>query len=232
MTTYGLGEKERRAYDQHLAECPACREKINHMQRRLRELNVDNKTACAEKREVLEAYALGQLDDEKREEVLQHISECHACNAFLAQLSSFPDLLKVAAWDIPIPPHFAGNIAAALEKKWGASPHQVEDSFREMAEEVKAFLNEIRLTLLPLEPAWGFRGEQEFPRGDFVDIEHPGGDLSVNVGAAGVIVELYSNREKYLDDGESDAAGRVVFEGMKPGIYKFKVHGHRIASAT
>jgi hypothetical protein len=227
LTTYGLGEKERRAYDRHLAECPACREKINHMQRRLRELDFDNKQACEEKRDLVEAYALGQLPDDQREKVLQHISECHACNAFLTQLSRFPDLLETADWEIPIPPHLAGNVEKAVEIQFGLSPRKAEEKLREIAAGVKDFLQEIRLSLSPLAPAWGFRGEEEAPQSDFVEVEHAGGDLVVNAGVAGVIVELYSSREKYLDDGESDAQGRVAFADMKPGVYKIKVQGYK-----
>jgi protocatechuate 3,4-dioxygenase beta subunit len=34
-----------------------------------------------------------------------------------------------------------------------------------------------------------------------------------------------------LDDGESDEQGKVTFRDMKPGLYKIKVHGHRIEKA-
>jgi hypothetical protein len=229
LTTYGLGEKERRAYEQHLAECPACRDKINRLQRRLRELDVDNKAACEEKREALEAYAVSQLPDDQRENVLQHTGECHACNAYLSRLASFPDLPEAAAWDIPIPPRFAENIEAALERKLKVSHRKAEDQLRKTAEGVKEFLSEIRLSLLPLAPAWGFRGQEETPPSDFVEVEHAGGDLVLNVGITGVIVTLYSNREKYLDDGEADGQGRVSFADMKPGVYKIRVQGHKIA---
>lgn len=228
LTTYGLGEKERRAYDQHLAECPACREKINRLHRHLRELDVDNKQACAEKREAVEAYALGQLGDDEREKVLQHTGECQACNAFLSRLTIFPDLPEVAAWEVPIPPHLAGNIEAAIKKQLPVSHRKVEDKLRATVEGVKELFNEIRLSLSPLQPAWGFRGKEEAPKSDFAEVEHAGGDLAVNVGIAGVIVELYSSREKYLDDGESDAQGRVTFADMKPGVYKIRVQGHKI----
>jgi hypothetical protein len=228
LTTYGLGAKERRAYEQHLAKCQRCRDQVNRLQRRLRDLDVENQKACEGIRDSLEAYALGQLPDEARAKVLQHTGECHVCHAFLTRLSTFPDLQKVEAWEIPIPSHLSGNIEKALEKQFGRPPRKAEEKLREIAEGVKDFLKEIRLSLSPLGPAWGFRGEEEAPKSDFVEVEHAGGDLIVNVGVAGVIVELYSDREKYLDDGESDADGRVVFPEMKPGLYKIKVLGHKI----
>lgn len=231
LTTYGLRAAERRAFDRHLGNCPACRERLQRLQQQVHRLNLENHQACAATHAALEAYALGVFSAEQQQSLRQHSSECHACRTLLARLSDFPDLLQVETWEIPVPPRLAEKIAAAFDEQAAATPLR-ESALPAAVKQVKKVLREIRLTLAPLEPALGFRDSAAGEKSDFVAVEHAGGDLVVNVGAAGVIVELYSNREKYLDDGESDAAGRVVFEGMKPGIYKFKVHGHRIASAT
>lgn len=231
LTTYGLSAKERRAYEQHLAVCAACRERINHLQRRLREMDGANAEACANMREGVEAYALGQLPEATREQVLQHTSACHACNALLNRLANFPGLQEVAAWEIPVPGRLEKNIATALQKHFGPSSHKVEEKWREIAAGVKKFIHEIQLSLAPLEPAWDFRGEDEVVKSEFIEVQHAGGDLVVNVRIAGVIVELYSSREKYLDDAESDAEGRATFADMKPGAYKLKVQGYKIEQA-
>ena len=231
LTTFGLDADERRAYEHHLAECPKCRDKINRMQQRLRELDFENEQECGARRDSLEAYALGQLPDAEQEKVLHHAGECQACNTLLRRLSKFFAPEEVAAWKIPIPPRLAKNIERALEQKFGHSAAGLGDKFRELAQKVKDSLKEIRLSLSPLEPALGFRGEAEIRKSDFVEVEHPGGDLVVNAGISGVIVELYSDRGKYLDDDESDEQGTVTFRDMKPGLYKIKVHGHRIEKA-
>lgn len=228
LTTYGLSAKERRVYEQHLTVCAACRERMNRLQRRLREMDGENAEACANMREGLEAYALGELPEAKREQVLQHTTECHACNALLGRLGNFPALQETTAWEIPVPAQLDKNIATALQKHFGPSPPEVEDKWREIAAGVKDLIHEIQLVLAPLEPAWGFRGEGEVAKSEFVDVQHAGGDLVVNVNIPGVIVELYSSREKYLDDAESDAQGRVTFADMKPDLYKLKVQGHKI----
>jgi hypothetical protein len=231
LTTFGLDAGERRAYEQHLAECPKCRDKINRMQQRLRDLDFENQQECQTMRDSLEAHALGQLADAEQEKVLHHAGECQACKMFLDRLSKFFSSEEVAAWKIRIPPRLAKNIERALEQKFRNSAAGLRDKIPELVQEVKDFVKKIRLSLSPFEPALGFRGEEESRKSDFVEVEHSGGDLVVNAGISGVIVELYSDRGKYLDDGESDEQGKVTFRDMKPGLYKIKVHGHRIEKA-
>ena len=227
-TTYGLTAKERRAYEQHLAECPPCRERINGMQRRLRDLDWENEKVCEEMRNSLEAYALGDLPAERREQVLQHVGECHACNAFQARVASLPDLQESLAGGVSVPPHLAKSIESALHEELGMRQRSAANGLQEIAERAKEFVNEICLSLSPLEPAAAFRGEEQPSKSEFIEIKHNGGDLVINVGLPSVIVELYSDREKYLDDGETDATGRFVFHEIKPGSYKIRVHGHRV----
>ena len=99
---------------------------------------------------------------------------------------------------------------------------------KEIAEDVKDFIDEIRLSLTPFEPVLGFRGDEKIPKSEFVEVAHTGGDLVINVGFPSVIVELYSSRDKYLDDGESNSEGKVVFTDIDFGSYKIKILGHRI----
>ncbi len=233
LTTFGLDADERRAYEQHLAACPKCRDKIKRMQQRWRDLDFENEQECGAMRGSLEAHALGQLPEAESKKVLQHIGKCQACHAMLSQFSTFPTSEEMAAWDIPITSRLAESIEAALEQKLGISRQRpaferVEDSIREIVEGAKDVLKEIRLSLSPYEPALGFRGEEEIRKSDFVEVEHPGGDLVVNAGIPGVIVELYSDRGKYLDDGESDEQGKATFLDMKPARYKIRIHGHKV----
>ncbi|MFQ5631765.1 MAG: hypothetical protein ACE5I1_23580, partial [bacterium] len=123
------------------------------------------------------------------------------------------------------------KIGSAVDQKLGlASPYhdvdRVERKARDPVEGAREFVTNIRFFLTPFEPAPGFRGVKEAPKSDFKKIEHKGGDIVIEVGKAGIIVELYSKREKYLDDNESDETKKVVFPGMKPGIYKIRVVRH------
>ncbi len=52
--------------------------------------------------------------------------------------------------------------------------------------------------------------------------------MRLDFGFPSVIVELYSSRDKYLDDGESNSEGKIVFADIDFGSYKIKVLGHRI----
>jgi len=231
LSTFGLGETERSAFDRHLAQCKKCREKLTRMKRLLHEQKFENKKACANIREDLEAQAMSQGSDSQREKVIAHVSECHNCNALLSLLTAAFTYEDIGAKDIPISENLAERIERALEQKLGSSqtvPDLRKNKIKEIAQGAKDFVDEIRLSLTPFEPALGFRGTEEIRKSEFVGIEHAGGDLVVNVGLPGVIVELYSNREKYLDDDESDKEGKISFRNIDSGLYKIKVFDHQI----
>ena len=230
LTTFGLGGHERNSYEQHLAECKKCREKLNQIKKLVHQQQFKNLEACAEIHEEISAYVMEEASDQQTKKVLNHSSECQACDALLSRISTVLSVEDVNAQAIPIPEHLAERIENALEQKLDFT-HDIQsakDKIREMARRSKAFIDEFRLSLTPFEPALGFRGDKEIPKSDFVEVAHNGGDLVMNVGFPGVIVELYSKREKYLDDGESDNEGRVVFVDIDSGSYKIKVLGHRI----
>jgi len=230
LTTFGLGGNERSAYDQHLAECKKCREKLNQIKKLVHEQQFENQEACAEIHEEISAYVMGESSNQQTKKLLNHSSECQACDALLSRITTILSVEDVNAQAIPIPEHLAEKIENALEKKLDFT-HDIrsaKDKIREIARRSKAVIDEIRLSLTPFEPALGFRGDKEIPKSDFVEVVHNGGDLVMNVGLPSVIVELYSKREKYLDDGESDNEGRVVFADLDSGSYKIKILGHRI----
>ncbi|MCH7677383.1 hypothetical protein IH879_20880 [candidate division KSB1 bacterium] len=45
---------------------------------------------------------------------------------------------------------------------------------KEIAEDVKDFIDEIRLSLTPFEPVLGFRGDEKIPKSEFVEVAHTG----------------------------------------------------------
>ena len=231
LTTFGLGKNERGVYDRHLAKCQKCREKLNRMKKFVHDQQFENLEACEKIQEELVAYFMGEASNEQTKKVLNHSSECQTCDALLNRITAVLSIEDVNAQAISIPEHLAEKIADALDKKLGVSGSdfkKAEDKIKEIAEGIKDFVTEIKILLTPYESALGFRGDEVIKKSEFVEVQHAGGDLVVNVGLTGVIVELYSKREKYLDDGESDKEGKISFRNIDSGLYKIKVVGHRI----
>jgi len=231
LATLGLGEKERNAYEKHLAECKKCRDKLNRMKKLVHEQQFENQEACAEIRGELEAYALGEASKVQTEAVLNHSGECHNCNALLSFLAKAFTFEDVGLSDIPVSENLVARIGRALDQKLDGSlthPDVKKNKMKEIAEDIKDFIDQIRLSITPFEPVLGFRGDEESQKSEFVEVAHTGGDLVINVGFSSVIVELYSSRDKYLDDDESNSDGRVIFNDIDSGSYKIKVLGHRI----
>ena len=233
LTTFGLGGNERSAYDQHLAECKKCREKLNKIKKLVHEQQFENLEACAEIHEEISAYVMGEASNRQTKKVLNHSSECQTCDALLSRITTILSVEDVNAQAIPIPEHLAEKIENALERKFDIASQRrdfksAKDKIREMAKDAKDFIEEIKISLTPFESALGFRGDKQSRKSEFIEVEHTGGDLVINVGLPGVIVELYSNREKYLDDDESDKEGKIAFRNIDSGLYKIKVLDYRI----
>lgn len=235
LTTYGLDERERQRLDKHLAECQACRNRMNRFKEDLNRADLENQKECHSLRTSLVAYVSGELPEKDAAKFLSHASECPTCTLALRNLATFLSLEDVASVPIQIPSHLRGTLQSALNDRLKQAPppekrRKVKERIAEKAEDAKGRLREIRLRLTPLEALPSFRGQGPIRKSNLVDVDHPGGDLIIDVGSADVVVELYSGRGKYLDDQESDETGKVTFSEMKPGKYKIRVHGHHIGS--
>jgi len=112
------------AYDQHLAECKKCREKLNWLKKLVHDQQFENREACAEIRGELEAYALGRASKVQTEAVLNHAGECHNCNALLSLLPKAFTFDDVELSDIPVSENLVVRIGRALDQKLdGSSAH-------------------------------------------------------------------------------------------------------------
>lgn len=98
------------------------------------------------------------------EAVLNHTGECHNCNALLSLLPKAFTFDDVELSDIPVSENLVVRIGRALDQKLDGSsahPDVKKNKMKEIAEDVKDFIDEIRLSLTPFEPVLGFRGDEK-----------------------------------------------------------------------
>lgn len=221
VSSWGLSIEERRRCEEHVSECGRCRREVDRVRRDI------GGEACARMRERLVSHALGKASNEESAAVRAHEKDCPSCAELLTRLAVSYDADEVSRWAIPVPPGLRSRIEARLDRVWGAVTARERGGA--LLDGLEGLVTEVRLLLAPLTPAPAFRGEEDLPKSEYVAVQHGGGDFVVSVGAAGVTVELYSSREKYLDDGESDASGTVRFPAMEAGLYKVRVQGHQAA---
>ncbi len=130
-----------------------------------------------------------------------------------------------AGQEIPIPAHLEQSILKAVNRK--LKTRNRISAIEKVEGLIEVWIARTRFRLFPPEASYILRGEPA--SGELIRIDHPGGDLLVETSMPGLLVELYSERRKYLDNAESGPDGRAVFADIGAGVYYVRIKGYQLA---
>lgn len=204
LSRYGLTTEKRQQIDEHLKTCALCSERIKQYYQFISRMGQDNQKECQEIETNLVAYHDGQLSDWDARAVDKHLQSCDCCRYLFKTLDQ------------------------NLGNEWKAVPNR-STAIPDLTDKIKHYLTKIgtliTLIIEPLDLAPVFLGQTSFGERS---IEHPGGDLLLNLSQPGKKVRILSNKYFELDSRTSDASGLVTFDDLTAGTYLVQVEGHEI----
>lgn len=230
LTRFGLTESERSAVAEHLEGCERCRTKQNKIAPKIKASAEQSARACELAWNNMAAYIRGELNEATQKNIEQHLSECEACRFLYLRNQKQFTLAAMNALNIPVPEELLPKILTAIHEAMPVAESaaiQTEASLSEqISRGVEKAVNHIKMILRPLEFAPAFRGKALFQTSR---INHPGGDLLLELGKPDVTVRIFSRDDVELGEQQSDEQGRALFNDFEKAEYKIAVEGFEIS---
>lgn len=229
LTKHGLSKEQKLQVEKHLSECKICAKKKLELEQEIKTSALESEKECELVRNNLIGYISGEIKAVPGVDIEEHLNECETCKFLYNSNKKRFTRQEIEALEIPVPDHLLPNILNAVTDEIAAERQReslrLKSSAIKIKNELKQFVECIKISLQQLEPAPGFLRKVAF---NAKKISHSGGDLVLDIGEKNVGVTIFSLQDLELAEQRSDTGGKVVFKDFEKAEYKIFIEGFDI----